>query len=223
MIGSLAMEGVMTQRTADRRFFATTRGQVLTLLRRGNQSVDDLALALGVSDNAIRSHLQSLERDGLVAHEGVRRGVGKPAWLYRLSPEADRIFPKPYATALEMLLRILSERLPPEDIDAILAEVGQRMAGSTPRLTGSTEERLPAVIDAIGEIGGLAELDEGDDCAFIRGYDCPLTQAVQHYPDACRVVQSLLETMLEQPVVQQCDHGDRPRCRFAVPLNEAAS
>ncbi len=211
----------MTHRTADRRFFATTRGQVLTLLRRGKQSVDDLALALGVSDNAIRSHLHSLERDGLVTHEGVRRGIGKPAWLYRLSPEADRIFPKPYATALETLLQILSERLPSEDIDALLTEVGQRMAGSTPRLSGPTEARMPAVIDTISEIGGLAELDAGHDCVLIRGYDCPLAKAVQRYPDTCRVVQSLLEAMLEQPVVQQCDHGDLPRCRFMVPLNGA--
>ena len=50
----------------DHRFFATTRGRILTLLRKHHQTVDDLATDLAVSDNAVRSHLYALERDGFV-------------------------------------------------------------------------------------------------------------------------------------------------------------
>ena len=71
------------------RFFASTRGQVITLLRHGERTVDDLALALELTDNAVRSHLTALERDGLVRQTGVRRGGGKPAYTYELTAAGE--------------------------------------------------------------------------------------------------------------------------------------
>ena len=67
----------------DQRFFASTRGQVVTLLRQGHATVEDLARALGLTDNAVRAHLAALERDGLVVQSGLRRGTGKPAYATR--------------------------------------------------------------------------------------------------------------------------------------------
>lgn len=200
----------------DHRFFATTRGRLLELLRAGDRTVDDLAAALGVTDNAVRSHLYALERDGFVTQQGTRRGGGKPASLYTLAPAAARLFPKPYASVLDTLLDVLTERLPDEDIDDALTEVGRRMAGSVPPLTGTPEERMPAVIDALANMGGMAEIDTSEHTITIRGYDCPLSSTVADHPDACRVLQSLLETALETPVVEQCDRQDPPRCCFAV-------
>lgn len=201
----------------DRRFISTTRGQLLTLLRKSRQTVDALASALSVSDNAVRNHLYALERDGFVTHEGVRRGVGKPAWVYRLTPAAERLFPKPYASVLDTLLGVLSERMPHEEVDAVLREVGQRLAATVPPLTGTVEERMPAVIDVLADMGGLAELDASNHSVIIRGYDCPISSAVRSHPDACRVLESLLETVLGTPIEEHCDRGNPPRCCFAVP------
>ena len=39
------------------RFFASTRGQVVARLRRTPETVNELAAALGLTDNAVRSHL----------------------------------------------------------------------------------------------------------------------------------------------------------------------
>src|SRR5574340_12073 len=61
------------------RFMTSTRGRLLSLLRRQAHTVEELAQRLGLSDNAVRAHLATLERDGLVEQRGVRRdgGVGK--------------------------------------------------------------------------------------------------------------------------------------------------
>ncbi|HZA91639.1 MAG TPA: winged helix-turn-helix domain-containing protein, partial [Gemmatimonadales bacterium] len=75
----------------DQRFFASTRGRVVTLLRDGHTTVEDLARALNLTDNAVRTHLSALERDGLVVQSGLRRGVGKPAYTYVLTPDAERL------------------------------------------------------------------------------------------------------------------------------------
>ena len=47
---------------ANARFLASTRGQIVILLRQGHATVDDLATTLGLTDNAVRAHLAGLER-----------------------------------------------------------------------------------------------------------------------------------------------------------------
>jgi predicted ArsR family transcriptional regulator len=50
----------------DRNFFESTRGRVVTLLRRSGRTVEELARELGLTDNGVRAHLATLERDGVV-------------------------------------------------------------------------------------------------------------------------------------------------------------
>lgn len=206
----------MRQIAWDTRFFATTRGRVLALLRRTPQTIDDLAVQLEVTDNAVRSHIAALERDGFVTQEGVRRGVGKPASIYTLTSDAERVFPKPYASVLETLLGVLAEQMPDDALEAALDEVGRRLASTLPAASGPLEARLPAAIEAIANMGGVAELDTSDHTIVIKGYDCPISSAVRSHPDACRVLQTLLSELLGTPVEEHCDRSDSPRCCFAV-------
>src|SRR3954471_25066924 len=106
----------------DAKFFASTRGQSIILLRRATRTVEELAQALGLTDNAVRAHLATLERDGLVRQAGLRRGTSKPAYAYGLTPAAERLFPKAYGTLLRMLLDVLTERLPSSAVDDALRE-----------------------------------------------------------------------------------------------------
>jgi len=64
-----------------------TRALVLALLREGAWSVDDLAERLGLTDNAVRFHLDALERAGTVEKGALRRSgsVGQPAVIYSLA------------------------------------------------------------------------------------------------------------------------------------------
>src|SRR5262245_19414890 len=101
------MEVDVTAGGQDERFFASSRGQVVTLLRRGERTVDEMAQALGLTDNAVRAHLATLERDGLVRQAGLRRGTSRPAYAYALTPAAERLFPKAYGALLRLLLDVL--------------------------------------------------------------------------------------------------------------------
>src|SRR5690606_28575965 len=104
----------MPQYAAGQRFLETTRGRIVALLRCNALTVEDLAQALGLTDNAVRAHIATLERDGLIRPAGVRRGTGagKPATLYELPPGADAIFSRAYPTVLQAMLDELVERLP---------------------------------------------------------------------------------------------------------------
>ena len=46
----------------DERFFAGTRCQVAVLLRHGDRTVVECAQALGLTDNAARAHLATLDQ-----------------------------------------------------------------------------------------------------------------------------------------------------------------
>src|SRR5919204_5515827 len=112
----------------DKRFWASTRGRIITLLRRGSRTVNDLAAALGLTDNAVRTQLDRLERDGLVHPSGTRPGTRKPNITYGLTPEAERLFPKLYGPTLRRILDVLAERLPAKKLDDIVRTVGRRLA-----------------------------------------------------------------------------------------------
>ena len=202
---------------ADERFFASTRGQVVTLLRRGRRTVDELAQALGLTDNAVRAHLAALERDGLARQGGVRRGVGKPAYAYDLTPEAERLFPKAYGALLHELLDVLAERLPPDALADALREVGHRVAVGHAAAQGTLRERVGHAVALLGELGGLAEVEEREGGFVIRGCSCPLAAAVAGHPEACLLAETLLTDVVGVPVRQVCDQGPPPSCRFEVP------
>ncbi len=77
----------------DQRFLESTRGRIVRLLRGSSRTVEELATQLELTDNAVRAHLTTLERDGLVRQSGVRRGARKPHFTYSLTPEAEKLFP----------------------------------------------------------------------------------------------------------------------------------
>ncbi|MGZ3713911.1 MAG: helix-turn-helix transcriptional regulator [Ktedonobacterales bacterium] len=198
-----------------RRFFASTRGQVLTLLRRGAGTVDDVARALGLSDNAVRAHLGALERDGLVRQSGVVRGsVGKPAYAYTLTEEAEHLFPKPYDTVLGLLLDVVTERMSRSEQEAALREVGHRLARGMPPADGTPRTHLLAAVEALNRLGGCAVLEEQGGAVAIRGSSCPLASVVADHPGACLLAATLVSDITGVLFEARCAPGEPPRCRF---------
>ena len=201
------------------RLLGGTRGQIVALLRRSGRTVNELAAALRLTDNAVRPHLTALERDGLVEQRVARGGVGKPAYVYHLTAEADALLPKPYAPVLGLLLTALAERLPRDEVESLLREVGRRAAAGQRVGDGDLPTRLHAAVEVLGALGGDAELEQGEGAAFIRGYSCPLAALVPAHPEACHLAEALLTEVVGAEVREQCEKGDHPRCRFRITLD----
>src|SRR5947209_9069350 len=147
----------------NQRFVESTRGRIIMLLRRASRTVEELAQALDLTDNAVRAHLTTLERDGLVRQRGARRGGGKPAFVYELTPEAEQLFPKAYGSVLRELLQALEEHLPSDEVERLLRTVGRRIAGQWDMPPGDVRARLEAAVNVLDELGGMAELELRDD------------------------------------------------------------
>ena len=206
----------------DQRFFESTRGQIVTILRSSPSTVEELATQLQLTDNAVRAHLSTLERDGLVHQSGIRRGARKPHFTYALTEEADQLFPKAYDTLLNQLIAVLKSRLDPADLEAILREVGRAVAASTPNgHDASLQSRVQKALKVLEAIGGSATIEEQDDKIVIRGNGCPLAAAVGVHPEVCRLAETLVGEIVKAPVVEKCDRESRPQCRFEIDAKSA--
>jgi predicted ArsR family transcriptional regulator len=178
-----------------------------------------LAEVVGLTNNGVRAHLATLERDGVVRQRGSVRsasGGGKPAFVYELTPGAEGLFPRAYEPVLARLLDVLSEGLGPEESEALLRGVGHRMAEERRVPDGGLNARLEEAVAVLNELGGLAELDEQDGGFVIRGFSCPLGALTPDHPEVCRMVETLIAGLVGAPVREHCDRRDKPRCCFEV-------
>lgn len=201
-----------------KRILESTRGRILDLLRAKEQTVNDLAAALDLTDNAVRAHLSSLERDGLVRQAGTQPGFRKPHVKYALTAESEQIFPKAYGPLLDLLLGVLSKKLSEKELRAAMRDVGKMVAANhLLEVEDKTrEQRTEVALRILKDLGGSATFHESEGKHFIRGNGCPLAAATAHHPEACLIAESLLSLIIGTPVKEHCIHGASPACRFEI-------
>ena len=200
------------------RLMESTRGKILDLLRTKEQTVNELAAALDLTDNAVRAHLLSLERDGLTYQSGMQPGFRKPHATYALTPEAEQIFPKSYGILLDLILIVISRQLSPKELRAAMREVGKRVADKhLPEVKGkSRNKRIETALRILKDLGGSATFETSEGKHFIRGHGCPLAAATSRHPEACLIAETLLSEIIGGPVKECCVHGSTPSCRFEI-------
>ena len=203
-------------------YFESSRGRVLAELRCGSHTVDELARALGVTPNAVRLHLQALERDGLVRLAGTRRTdtAGKPAHVYEIAQGADERFSRAYAPLLGALLDALANRLAPGPMESIAREAGQAMAARVAPARAAADP-VDRVMGLIAELGGRVTVERRKGTAIVHGCGCVLGAVAGSRPVVCRAVAAMLSKAAGTRVRDECERGgpgERASCRFAITL-----
>lgn len=198
------------------RFFSSTRGRIVLLLRRQERTVSDLAEALDLTPNAIRAQLTKLERDELVLPTGKRPAVRKPEIIYGVTEQAETLFPKAYDLLLDQLLQVLAEQ--DADVEGLLREVGRRVAERYQHRVSADDpvERIEQAGAVLEDMGGLPELEScADEDVVVRGKNCPFGTVAPHHPAVCKMTEALLAHLTGRSVRQACEaDGDEATCRF---------
>ncbi len=198
------------------RFVGETQVEMLRLLRRSRQTITSLADALRLTDNAVRTHVAALEREGVVEHVGTQRDTGgKPARIYDLTSEGEELFPKAYALVLGGLVEEIARSEGEGRAVELLRAVGRRVGAGVPASDG-TEARAKAAAAALRSLGGDLEVTAADGGWRLKGYGCPLSAVTAGRPEVCALAQALVEEITGRPVTECCDRGARPRCGFQV-------
>lgn len=198
------------------RVIGETQFQLLRLLRRSRRTITGLAEELGLTDNAVRTHVSALGRDGLVAQVGTARDTGgKPARLYAITRAGDEVFPKGYAAVLGGVVDGLVARLGESEARAFLGTVGaEAVGGAVAPADGAAGAR--EAVRILSALGAEAEIEATENGWLIKGYGCPLSAVTADHAALCAVATGIVATATGRPVEERCDRSDRPRCAFHV-------
>jgi DeoR family suf operon transcriptional repressor len=200
-----------------------TRQRILEIIKmRGQATVNELTRELGLTAVTIRHHLDVLYRDGLIGPPQILRkaGPGRPQHVYRLAGETEELFPKKYDRLTDALLEELEARMSPEELDAVINGVAERMARQV-SAEGDLGTRLGALLEFLNGLGYLATAQEEEGGYRIVVANCPYERVARRYGLPCKVDVRLiaLVTGVEPERVQQIATGDE-HCVYRLALPE---
>lgn len=197
----------------------TSRGRIVTLLRRGGLTVDEIAGQVALTPNAVRAQLMAMERDGVVRRTGRRPGTTRPSHVFELTPEVEQLLSQAYVPFLTHLIQLFSNALPANDVDRLMRDVGRALAKDLPIANPQLDfaARLAIASDLLNTHLGAVTHVEGNGSHAIRGVGCPLAALTGKHPAVCLAMESLLTEVIGVEVRECCDRTERPKCCFEIP------
>ncbi len=201
-----------------------TRDEVVGILdEQGACSVSEIAQAVGVSQGAIRRHLDIMDADGLIETRLERQPRGRPVTRYSLSEAGEERSAAPnYSRLLDRLFPALA-RLPREAVagksgSALLDRLFQELAEDVanvyaPRVRGDDlAERVEQVTVVLREEGILDEMSDDGDSFRLRNVGCPYRSTAEDTHAACAADRRTIELLLDAPVTQITTIADGSQC-----------
>jgi len=189
----------------------STRQDILQLLKsNGEMTADELAQALGITAVAVRAHLTTLERDGLVARRTERRPVGRPVHAYLLTRDGDELFPRNYGPFAIQALKDIRDEFGEAAVEAVFRRraARQRAAYQEAAAAATLAERGQKLVERLEANGNMARwIDRGDGTFELVENNCPIALVAKDFPLACQ---------LELGVFRDVLQADLTRTRHAV-------
>lgn len=199
----------------------STRDQILHMLKtKGSLSVSDMALELGITEMAVRRHLNTLERDNLIKSTLVRQAMGRPTNIYSLSDSADELFPRNYSNFTLEFLRDLRDMDGTHKVEMLFRRREERLEDAYRKHLGKDlEENVATLARLQDEKGYMVEWtkDESTGNYLIKEANCPIAQIAREFKQACHCEVSLFRKLLGAEVEQtSCMAYGGEKCVFEI-------
>lgn len=191
-----------------------------SLKRRGSGTITQIAAELGLNIETVRDHLKTLAGHALVRREGrLKSGPGRPENVYRLTPEAETLFPRREGEALQELATYLketgNERLLREFVERTVESRRGRALARVAHLEG--RERLGEVARILSELGFMALVDEAEDGPKLRLCHCPLRGLVDATGIPCMAEIGLIAELLGERLTRlSYIPAGAPSCSYRI-------
>ena len=199
----------------------STKEEILVMLKTaGSLTVSDISKELGITEMAVRRHLNTLERDELIKSTLVRQAMGRPTHLYSLTEKAEDKFPKTYRDLAKDILDEIAEAEGMDKIDTLFEKREERIRSrylSKMNTTTDLAEKVKSLVNIQNEKGYMVELQETEDEFLVIEKNCPISEIAKDYGQACEGEKKLFENVLSVKVdsVQCMTRGDRS-CIYAI-------
>jgi predicted ArsR family transcriptional regulator len=203
-----------------------TEDRILYLLKtKGPQTAAKLARPLGVTAMAVRQHLYGFHKEGLVDFSDLRRRVGRPVRVWRLTARAHAQFPENHADLTLEMIAAIRATFGEEGLDRLLAERSRlQLRQYRERIRASGDRSLQGRVRALAAIrreqGYMADcITRADGTLLLRENHCPICIAAKSCQGLCREELDLFRSVLGAGVmVERTDHilAGASRCAYVI-------
>lgn len=195
------------------------------LKRADSATAPELAAEFGLTDTALRQHLEALEAAGLVERTTApATGRGRPPVHWRLAPAAHEMFPDRHGDLTVDLIASIREAVGDDGLERVVATRAQRQIRAYTELipghdVAPVDLRVRRLADVRSAEGYLAEVVvDGDDLVLVE-HHCPIQDAAGSCGGLCEAELAVFRGVLGPDVrVDRESHllsGDR-RCSYRV-------
>jgi len=201
-----------------------TRRAIVKLLKtEGALDSARLAKKLRVTPMAVRQHLYALQEEKMVNAEERPVPLGRPAKFWKLTREADRLFPDAYAELSVALIDAVGETFGPSGVDRLLqTRLARQKREYATRIDRDAPlaKKLHQLAKVRTDEGYMAEVHPDGPKAFVFVENhCPICAAATACQGFCATEIELFQSALGPGVnISRTEHivnGER-RCAYRV-------
>lgn len=193
---------------------------------RGTVTVEEAMEGLELAETTIRQHFDRLEQKGLIEHESVATGPGRPTSCYRLTSAGRRLFPSQdgqlFGHVVDFMLREGYPGLVDEFFRQTWSQRRERLVELIDDAQADTlTDKLAALEAFLREEGFVPEIDVDGERVTIRECNCPFAEGVRATRLPCRLEAQLFEQVLQRNLsrVGYMPDGE-PACTYEFNMGE---
>ena len=188
-----------------------TRGAVLSLLLKGGPlSAGHLASSIGISVQAMRKHLRSLECDAMVEHRSIISGPGRPSNLWQLTSKGYEFFSNGEGSErfAVNLLESIESAFAPGGLEEVLTKQALAKAFNYRRQIGLGElqARLQKLVELRNKEGNLTEFQRFPDSSgswYLNAFHCSIHTIAERFPMICEKELELIRQVFPDCLVDR--------------------
>nr|WP_280521306.1 transcriptional regulator [Paenibacillus mangrovi] len=199
----------------------STRDKILQLLKtKGDLSAKEITEFIGITSMAVRRHINTLEKDGLIESKTIRQPMGRPTAIYHLTEQAETFFPNKYHTLTLDLLSELELDAGSEMVDRLFDRRGEslRRNHATKMQGKSFAEKVKVLAEIQNDNGYMVELEKNSENEYtLMEYNCPISQIAKKYNHACTCEMKMFESLLGAEVGRtECLAKGDKKCVYTI-------
>lgn len=205
---------------------SSAKRRIIERLKRADTATaPELAAEFGLTDTAIRQHLEALENAELVERViAPSSGRGRPPVHWRLAASASSLFADRHSDLTVELIESIRDALGEEALEAVVRTRAERQL-ATYRVAIDDNASVSAKVHRIAELrsaeGYLAEAVESDGHLTLVEHHCPIRDAADSCAGLCSAELNLFQKALGPDVTvareqHLLDGGQR--CAYRITL-----
>lgn len=196
-----------------------TRERILQLvIERRDVRVEELAAELGITQAAVRRHLDHLRADGLVDARAVKQATGRPYHAYHPTERAIHAASAATEDLLERTLAGLGGKA--EIVSALSTSVAEALASRYRQRVSDVDDpelRVVELTQSLRPEGILETWRAEEDGIHLLNSTCPYRKAAEISPLPCEADRKTIELLLGLDVEQRHRVVDgAPMCEYVV-------